>query len=147
MRYEPPANRDIFEYHNGKDFVRADPLIIEGRFRIAAVNRGTTIDAVIDGANLLVKDGSTEEEKAGAYQATEMLAQIATEVLALRLAPHLAEALGIQTEPGSADLAHAIGIVDFFYRELEKKNRRGVSPPASMPSTASTSATPQTTNT
>lgn len=141
-----PKAREIFAYNNGKAPVAADPLVIEGRLRVAAVARGTTIDKVIASANLSIKPDATEDEQAEAYQSTETLCAIATEVFGLKLAPYTAEALGMETEPGEADMTFAIAVVDHFYRFLEKKNQPTDSRPGSTPSTASISGTPPTTN-
>lgn len=142
-----PAQREIIRYHDGATVVSRDPLILEGRMRQAAAMRSTSVEKIINGANVANKPDATEEERAEAYQNTEALCMIVTEVFGLKLAPETAEVWGMQTEPGCADMAHCIGVVDAFYRELQKKNPPTDSPPASMPSTASISATPPITNT
>ncbi len=142
-----PQERAIISYHNGKEVVSADPLVIEGRLRVSAASRQTSIERVINDANSASKPDATEEEKAEAYQATEQLCVMVAEVFGLKLAPETAEAFGMQTEPGCADMAHCIGVVDAFYRDLEKKNPRAGSQPGSTPSTASISETQPITNT
>lgn len=142
-----PQDRAIIRYHNGKDVVSADPLVIEGRLRVSAASRGTSMDRIIKGANAANKPDATEEEQAEAYQATELLCGIVAEVFGLKLAPETSEALAIQSEPGCADMAHCIGVIDAFYRDLEKKNPRADSQPGSMPSTVSISETQPITNT
>ncbi len=142
-----PKDREIIEYQDGKQKRSADPLVIEGRLRVSAASRGTSMDRIVAGANAANKPDATEEERAEAYQATEQLCVITAEVFGLKLSPETAEAFGMQTEPGCADMAHCIGVIDAFYRYLEKKNPRADSPPASMPSTASISETQPITNT
>lgn len=134
-----PKDRAIIAYHDGKSVVSADPLVIEGKLRVGAASRGTSMDRIIKGANAANKSDATEEEQAEAYQATEQLCEIVAAVFGLKLAPETSVALGIESEPGCADMAHCIGVIDAFYRDLEKKNPRADSQPGSTPSTVSIS--------
>ena len=110
-------------------------------------HQSTSIDKLIDSANAVNVAEATEEQIVEGYQCAETLAVVATEVFGLKLAPETATAFGIETAPGIADMLHCVSVVDAFYRDLEKKNPPTDSRLASMPSTASTLATPQTTNT
>jgi hypothetical protein len=131
IHYEP-KQKEIFRYHNGKEIVAVDPLLMRGNIRLVAVQHGSTIDTLLEGANRVDDENEDEMKFAEAWQCILTLQAVAAD--AFQLTPE-------------ADLAHALGVVNAFYGYLEKKNPPTEPTPASMPSSASIAGIPQTTNT
>ena len=126
-----PRQRQVFRYHNGKEIVSADPLMLRGQLRLAAIQQGTSVDKLIDSANGVDMENATDIQVAEGWQAAFLLSEIVTAIFSLK----------------DVDVAHALGVLHAFHEYLEKKNPPSASPPTSTPPTASTSAIPPTTAT
>jgi hypothetical protein len=134
-----PKEKKIFRYNDGEKVVAADPLLLRGKLTLAAIQRGKTIGGVIESANKVDLEGISDIELSEAWAALDMLADISQE--AFGLVPFNAET------GNGADMAHAIGLVDHFYKWCEKKNQQPDLPQTSTPPSESTSETPPTTAT
>jgi hypothetical protein len=131
--------KKIYAYNNGATRVVADPLLLRGKLTLAALQRGKTVAGVIDAANKVDLEDITDIELSEAWAALDMLSDISIEAFGL-----------VTFDPATgngADMAHAIGLVDHFYKWCEKKNPPQDLQPTSTPPSESTSATPPTTAT
>ncbi len=134
-----PPSKQIYSYNNGEKVVRADPLLIQGKLAQAAIRRGKSIANIIASANKTDLKDISDIDLMDAWASVEMLADIATESFDL-----------VPFNPATgngADMAHAIGLVDHYYRWCEKKNQQPDLLSTSSAHATSTSATPPTTAT
>lgn len=127
-----PEQRQVFRYVDETGQARsADPMEIRGALAMEALARGTTIDKLIDAANLR-DENVTEQEVAEGWRAAFQLAEIVAKVFGFT--PLSKEA------PGGMDMGNLLGCLHAFNVYLEKKNLTLDSQPTSTPPTASTSA-------
>jgi hypothetical protein len=122
-----PGPKAIYRYHNGKEMVCADPMLIEGCLETKAIARGTSMSVLYDKAQKKLSE-SDEPTKMEIYAALAMLAELSRESFALEPFD--------KTTGNGADMDHCLSVLSHFNTWREKKN-----PPTETSSTSSPSAT------